>query len=67
MRIIGLSQTLAARLNVELLLTGAAAGFVIENLSPAGDRMIRGIKRALLGMGSPSALHEESPVAAVAS
>ena len=35
---------LAARLEVELLLTGVAAGFVIENLSPAGDRMIRGIQ-----------------------
>ena len=34
----------AARLHVELLLTGVAAGFVIENLSPAGDRMIRGIQ-----------------------
>ena len=34
----------AARLQVELLLTGVAAGFVIENLSPAGDRMIRGIE-----------------------
>ena len=34
----------AARLQVELLLTGVAAGFVIENLSPAGDRMIRGIQ-----------------------
>ncbi|MGD2071247.1 MAG: cation:proton antiporter [Gemmatimonadota bacterium] len=32
------------RLHVELLLTGVAAGFVIENLSPAGDRMIRGIE-----------------------
>ena len=34
----------AERLHVELLLTGVAAGFVIENLSPAGDRMIRGIE-----------------------
>jgi len=34
----------SARLQVELLLTGVAAGFVIENLSPAGDRMIRGIQ-----------------------
>lgn len=33
-----------ARLHVELLLTGVAAGFVIENLSPAGDRMIRGLE-----------------------
>ena len=32
------------RLHIELLLTGVAAGFVIENLSPAGDRMIRGIE-----------------------
>ena len=35
---------LAHRLHVELLLTGVGAGFVIENLSPAGDRMIRGIE-----------------------
>lgn len=35
---------IAARLHLELLLTGVAAGFVIENLSPAGDRMIRGIE-----------------------
>jgi Kef-type K+ transport system membrane component KefB len=35
---------LSERLHVELLLTGVAAGFVIENLSPAGDRMIRGIQ-----------------------
>ncbi len=35
---------LTGRLHVELLLTGVAAGFVIENLSPAGDRMIRGIE-----------------------
>ncbi len=34
----------AERLGVELLLTGVAAGFVIENLSPAGDRMLRGIQ-----------------------
>lgn len=34
----------ADRLHVELLLTAVAAGFVIENLSPAGDRMIRGIE-----------------------
>lgn len=34
----------AHRLHIELLLTGVAAGFVIENLSPAGDRMIRGIE-----------------------
>jgi Kef-type K+ transport system membrane component KefB len=32
------------RLHVELLLAGVTAGFVIENLSPAGDRMIRGIE-----------------------
>ncbi len=31
-------------LHVELLLTGVAAGFVIENLSEAGDAMIRGIR-----------------------
>lgn len=31
-------------LHVELLLAGVAAGFVIENLSPAGDRMIEGIR-----------------------
>jgi Kef-type K+ transport system membrane component KefB len=35
---------LAERLQVELLLIGVAAGFLIENLSPAGDRMIRGIQ-----------------------
>ncbi len=35
---------IAARLHIELLLTAVAAGFVIENLSPAGDRMIRGIE-----------------------
>lgn len=35
---------LAHRLHVELLLAGVSAGFVIENLSPAGDRMIRGIE-----------------------
>ncbi len=34
----------ARELHVELLLAGVAAGFVIENLSPAGDRMIRGIR-----------------------
>lgn len=34
----------ADALHLELLLTGVAAGFVIENLSPAGDRMIRGIE-----------------------
>jgi Kef-type K+ transport system membrane component KefB len=34
----------AARLHIELLLTGVAAGFVIENWSPAGDRMLRGIE-----------------------
>jgi Kef-type K+ transport system membrane component KefB len=32
------------QLHVELLLAGVAAGFVIENLSEAGDRMIRGIR-----------------------
>jgi len=35
---------LAARLHIELLLTGVAAGFVIENWSAAGDRMLRGIE-----------------------
>jgi Kef-type K+ transport system membrane component KefB len=35
---------LAEELHIELLLTGVAAGFVIENLSPAGDRMIQGIR-----------------------
>lgn len=34
----------AEELHVELLLTGVAAGFVIENLSAAGDRMIQGIR-----------------------
>jgi Kef-type K+ transport system membrane component KefB len=34
----------AERLHIELLLTGVAAGFVIENWSPAGDRMLRGIE-----------------------
>lgn len=34
----------ATELHVELLLTGVAAGFVIENLSAAGDRMIEGIR-----------------------
>ena len=31
-------------LHVELLLTGVAAGFVIENLSEAGEQMIQGIE-----------------------
>ncbi len=35
---------LAEELHVELLLAGVSAGFVIENLSPAGDRMIAGIR-----------------------
>ena len=39
-----LMVVLTERLHVELLLTGVAAGFLIENLSPAGDRMIRGIQ-----------------------
>jgi Kef-type K+ transport system membrane component KefB len=39
-----LMVVLAECLHVELLLTGVAAGFLIENLSPAGDRMIRGIQ-----------------------
>lgn len=34
----------AGELHVELLLAGVAAGFVIENLSKAGDAMIRGIR-----------------------
>ena len=34
----------AEELHVELLLAGVAAGFVIENLSAAGDRMIHGIR-----------------------
>ncbi len=34
----------AAELHLELLLAGVSAGFVIENLSPAGDRMIEGIR-----------------------
>ena len=35
---------LVEELHLELLLTGVTAGFVIENLSPAGDRMIQGIR-----------------------
>ncbi|RMH15317.1 MAG: hypothetical protein D6701_10130, partial [Gemmatimonadetes bacterium] len=35
----------ADHLAVELLLMAVAAGFVIENYSPAGDRMIRGIEQ----------------------
>jgi Kef-type K+ transport system membrane component KefB len=35
---------MAEELHVELLLAGVAAGFVIENLSAAGDRMIQGIR-----------------------
>lgn len=35
---------LVAQLHLELLLTGVAAGFVIENLSPAGGKMIQGIR-----------------------
>ncbi|HSG50201.1 MAG TPA: cation:proton antiporter [Longimicrobiales bacterium] len=35
---------ISSRLHLELLLTAVAAGFIIENLSPAGDRMIRGIE-----------------------
>ncbi len=53
----------AARLQVELLLTGVAAGFIIGNI--LGGPIL--LKRALLGMGPPSALPEQSPVAAVAS
>jgi Kef-type K+ transport system membrane component KefB len=39
-----LMVVLAEVLHVELLLTGVAAGFVIENLSEAGDEMIHGIE-----------------------
>ena len=35
---------MADMLHVELLLTGVAAGFVIENLSEVGDEMIHGIE-----------------------
>lgn len=35
---------LAEQLHVELLLAGVAAGFVVENLSPSGERMIQGIR-----------------------
>ncbi len=35
---------LVQQLHLELLLTGVSAGFVIENLSEAGDRMIEGIR-----------------------
>lgn len=35
---------LSEELHVELLLAGVAAGFVIENLSAAGERMIQGIR-----------------------
>lgn len=35
---------LVEELHVELLLAGVTAGFVIENLSPAGERMIQGIR-----------------------
>lgn len=35
---------LAGMLHVELLLAGVSAGFVIENLSEAGDEMIHGIE-----------------------
>ena len=34
---------IAEALHLELLILAASAGFLIENLSPAGDRMIRGI------------------------
>jgi Kef-type K+ transport system membrane component KefB len=40
-----LMVVLTELLHVELLLTGVAAGFVIENLSKAGDEMIHGIQR----------------------
>jgi Kef-type K+ transport system membrane component KefB len=35
---------LVEELHLELLLTGVSAGFVIENLSDAGDKMIGGIR-----------------------
>jgi Kef-type K+ transport system membrane component KefB len=35
---------LVRQLHFELPLTGVAAGFVIENLSPAGEKMIQGIR-----------------------
>ena len=35
---------LVEQLHLEILLTGVAAGFVIENLSDAGERMIEGIR-----------------------
>ncbi|HSH76110.1 MAG TPA: cation:proton antiporter [Longimicrobiales bacterium] len=35
---------LVQELHLELLLTGVSAGFVIENLSDAGERMIEGIR-----------------------
>jgi Kef-type K+ transport system membrane component KefB len=35
---------LSKELHVELLLAGVAAGFAIENASPAGERMIQGIR-----------------------
>jgi len=40
-----LMVVLAELFHVELLLTGVAAGFVIENLSEAGDEMIHGIEK----------------------
>ena len=40
-----LMVVLAELFHVELLLTGVAAGFVIENLSKAGDEMIHGIEK----------------------
>jgi len=35
---------LVLQFHMKLLLTGVAAGFVIENLSPAGEKMIQGIR-----------------------
>ncbi len=32
------------QLHLELLVAGLTAGFVVENLSPAGDRMIQGVR-----------------------
>jgi len=39
-----LMLVLVEQFHLELLLTGVTAGFVIENLSPAGDKMIQGIR-----------------------
>ena len=39
-----LMLVLVEQFHLELLLTGVTAGFVIENLSPAGEKMIQGIR-----------------------